>query len=83
MDCTVPAELVVAYPTVIVCRAGIIASHRIFQYFVVEPKLQATEDWAVVAVMYSAALEFPVPETVVTRVAVGDPIVPAVSVVDW
>jgi len=83
VDWTVPAELVVAYDTVIVCRAGIIASQRMFQYLELDPNEQETDDCAVVDTMYSAALESPVPATAVTRVAVVPPIVPAVSVVVW
>jgi len=74
--------LVVAYDTVIVCRAGIIASQRMFQYFVAVPYEQETDDCAAVALMYSAAFESPVPATAVTRVAVVPPMVPAVSVVE-
>ena len=83
VDWTVPAELVVAYDTVIDCRAGIIASQRMFQYFELAPNVHETDDCAVAAAVYSAALESPVPATAVTRVAVAPPIVPAVSVVDW
>ena len=83
MDWIVPAEFVVTYDTVIVCRAGIIASQRIFQNLETDPKEQETDDCAVVDRMYSAALESPVPATAVTRVAVVPPIVPAVSVVVW
>jgi len=83
VDWTVPAELVVAYDTVIDCRAGIIASQRMFQYFVPPPNVQETDDCAVAAAMYSAALESPVPATAITRVAVAPPTVPAISVVNW
>lgn len=44
VDCTVPAELVVAYDTVIDCRAGRIASHRMFQYFVPPPNEHEIDD---------------------------------------
>ncbi len=77
-----PAEFVVSYDTVIVCLAGMIASHSICQYVVAVPKLHVIEDCDAVSVRYSAAFELPDPATVFTRELAVPPIVPAVSVTE-
>ena len=82
VDWTVPTEFVVVNDMVIDCRAGMIASQMAFQYFVAPPNVHDAAESAEVMARYSAALENPVPATVVIVFAPPPPIVPAVSVIE-